>query len=159
MGNKYLKECSKLLVNDAENAYGLSSNILSSILPSKIRQFIFESIRNKIKNHDYQSFNPLHLQLFKQKLSQTIDDNKMISYFGFIQSSESFFRKHQCEISQTMFEFVVILYNICIFVEQMYYIDGDDSQQDIVCLATLYVDLFMDICRDLIQLSMSLSTA
>lgn len=158
MSAKYLQKSLKLIINDDdENEYGLSSKILSSILPSKIREFIFESIRTNIKNHGYQSFNPLHLQLFKQKVSKN-KDNKMISYFALITSSESFFRTHQCEISQTMFELVIILYNICIFIEQMYYID-DDSKEDIVCLATMYVDLFMDICRHIIQLWMSLSTS
>ena len=161
----YLKKSLKLLeTNDEnENQYGLSSKILSEILPSKIREFIFESIRNKIKDHDYESFDPLNLEMFGKIIIDGDDDeknnnikNKMIKYSDLIKQSEIFFRKQPCQISVTMFEIVVIIYNISIFIEQMYYIDGG-GDDDILSLSTMYVDLFMNICRNIIELWMSLS--
>ena len=176
---KYLAKSLELLENNDndENQYGLSSKILSKILPSKIRQFIFESIREKIKNHGYEPFNPLNLQKFRKIIIDNNDDdindekkeesnnkdnnnnnnnnNKMIKYIDLIKQSELFFLKKQCKISTTMFEIVIIIYNICIFIEEMYYIDNNDN--DILNLATMYVDLFMNICRNIIELWMSLS--
>ena len=120
MSARYLIESLQLLAVDEEDEYGLSSRILSTVLPSKIQQFIYGSIRTKIKGHDYESFDPLHLSLFRKVLNQKQDENEegvttMISYKQLIDRSEAFFGAQPCKISQTMFEMVVILYNFGVY--------------------------------------------